>query len=196
MSGPAAAYSPRSSGQSVRVSHWFDHSERKHILLVTRVEAELGFKLVWFGWGRPAHKRMVVSDNRSEAKRLNLPALAFDGHHCMKPFDMTLDGQPHPLAVRRVDYLQTPVCKRARYLERLRGVVMPAVTCVAFCNSRIGTMNTDVRCRERRNIRANNSRLRFAPRRSASATGSVPSTRTATSAWSLCPSQRALTSRT
>ena len=195
MSGPAAAYSPRSSGQSVRVSHWFDDSEVKHILLVTRVEAELGFKLVWFGWGRPAHKRMVVSDNRSEAKRLNLPALAFDGHHCMKPFDMTLDGQPHPLAVRRVDYLQTPVRKRARYLERLRGVVMPAVTCVAFCNSRIGTMNTDVRCRERRNVREQLP-LEVRAKKVRSATDSVPSTRTATSAWSLCPSQRALTSRT
>ena len=55
--------------QSVRVPRWFDHSEMKHIPLLTRAEAELGFKLVRFGWGRPADERVVVADNWSEPKR-------------------------------------------------------------------------------------------------------------------------------
>ena len=64
----------------VIVALGLDHSEKKHVLLVTGLEAQLSFKFMWLGGARPAHKHVMVAAIRYEAERFDLPALAIDSH--------------------------------------------------------------------------------------------------------------------
>ena len=138
----------------VNVPLWLYHPKRKHVLLVTHFEAELGFKLVRFGGRSRAEKHSVVVGNRCEGDGFNL-ARAIDGHCRLQPLNMTVDGEAHPFAIRRVDDLQQPIGKRAIYLERLRAVVMPAFMSSGYglAGGRIRAVNAHVGHREGRNVR-------------------------------------------